>query len=111
MSGGGGKPPAYQPIAQDAVQVEPVPETQLRTSGYGGMGYTPTPQTYTPWAAPQWMQGQTIGLRDQGFQGLPDVQRYSPGGKAVPNWYQTPQWGADARTGEALTQSKLNPWG
>ena len=46
--GGGGGSPAYQPVQQQDVQIEPVPQTQLQTEGYGGMGYTQVPQTFTP---------------------------------------------------------------
>jgi hypothetical protein len=55
------------------------------------------------------MQGGTMDLAGQGFQGMPGMDQYGMGGKASPNWYQMPQWGKDAVTGEALTQEQLQP--
>ena len=107
--GGGGGSPAYQPVQQQDVQIEPVPQTQLQTEGYGGMGYTQVPQTFTPEAAPSWMQGGTMDLAGQGYQGMPSMEQYGMNGKASPNWYQMPSWGKDAVTGEALTQEQLQP--
>jgi hypothetical protein len=52
MSGGGGKSkPASQAVAA------PVPQTNLKTTGYGGMGYTDVPQTFTAQGKPAWMRG------------------------------------------------------
>lgn len=71
MSGGGS--------GGSAPELKPVPQTQLQTTGYGGMGYTPTPQTYTPEAKPGWMTGA----------------------------WDMPTWGMDAVTGQPLTQQQL----
>ena len=109
MSGGGPKSPPYVPVQQQDVQIQPVPQTQLQTEGYGGMGYTQVPQTFTPEAAPSWMKGGTMDLAAQGYQGMPSMEQYGMGGKASPNWYQMPSWGKDAVTGEALTQEQLQP--
>ena len=109
MSGGGSKSPPYVPVQQQDVQIQPVPQTQLQTEGYGGMGYTQVPQTFTPEAAPSWMKGGTLDLAAQGYQGMPSMEQYGLGGKASPNWYQMPSWGKDAVTGEPLTQEQLQP--
>ena len=110
MSGGGGsKTPAYQPVQQEQVQIQPVPQTQLQTEGYGGMGYTQVPQTYTPESAPSWMQGGTMDLGGQGYQGMGGTSGKAPGQASMPNWYQMPSWGTDAATGQALTQEQLQP--
>ena len=107
--GGGGGSPAYQPVQQQDVKIEPVPQTHLQTEGYGGMGYTQVPQTFTPEAAPSWMQGGTMDLAGQGYQGMPSMEQYGAGGKASPNWYQMPSWGTGAATGEPMTQEQLQP--
>lgn len=66
---------AQQPIT-------PVPTTQLQTTGYGGMGNTPVPQTYTAEAKPAWMQGA----------------------------WDMPAWGQSAANPQqALTQEMLQP--
>jgi len=108
MSGGGSKPPPYQPVQQQDVKIEPVPQTQLQTDGYGGMGYTQVPQTYTPESAPSWMKGGTMDLGGQGYQGMGGLSGKAPG-QSMPNWYQMPSWGTDAVTGQALTQEQLQP--
>jgi len=110
MSGGGGsKTPAYQPVQQEQVQIQPVPQTQLQTQGYGGMGYTQVPQTYTQESAPSWMKGGTMDLGGQGYQGMGGTSGKAPGQASTPNWYQMPSWGTDAVTGQALTQEQLQP--
>ena len=103
------KNPIYQPVQQDDVQIQPVPQTQLQTEGYGGMGYTQVPQTYTPESAPSWMKGGTMDLGGQGFQGMGGMSGKAPGQASMPNWYQMPSWGTDAVTGQALTQEQLQP--
>ena len=55
------------------------------------------------------MQGGTMDLAGQGYQGMPSMEQYGLGGKAVPNWYQMPSWGTNAVTGEPMTQEQLNP--
>jgi hypothetical protein len=73
----------------------------IPTTGYGGMGFPVVPQTYTPEAAPGWMQGGQMDLGGQGYQGMEGL------GKGMPNWFQMPQWGMDAVTGQPLTQAAL----
>lgn len=63
-------------------QFVPVKPSELQTEGWQGMGYTAIPQTYVPEAKPPWMQG----------------------------WFDMP-WGQDIVTGQALTQSGLQPQG
>lgn len=77
MSGGKSQKKQYQPQPQ----MQPVPQTQLQTSGYGGMGYTQVPQTFTGASKPGWMTG----------------------------YFDAPWWGKDAVTGEDLTQADLQP--
>ena len=79
------------------------PDLNIPTTGYGGMGYTPVPQTYVPEAMPAWMQGGQMDLGGQGFQGMGGL------GKGAPNWFQMPQWGTDAVTGQPLTQEAMQP--
>jgi hypothetical protein len=62
--------------------ITPVPQTNLQTTGWGGMGYTATPQTYTQEAKPSWMQGA----------------------------WDMPTWGYSASDpGHQLTQAELQP--
>ncbi len=46
-----------QPKSGPVPTMQPVPQVDLQTSGYGGMGYTPVLQTFTPAGRPSWMQG------------------------------------------------------
>lgn len=77
MSGGGGSKYKAPPPAQ----MKPVPQADLQTTGWGGMGYQQVPQTYTAQGKPSWMQGV----------------------------WDMPSWGTDAATGQALTQQMLQP--
>jgi len=99
--GGGGGQPTYTPAPRQ--EIEPVPQAEFPTSGYGGVGYTAVPQTYTREGMPSWMQGQQMSLGAQGYGGM------SGASKGAPNWFQMPQWGTDAATGQALTQEQLQP--
>jgi len=67
-------------------------------------GFTNVPQTYTPEATPAWMQGGQMNFGAQGYQGVPGMP-----GKAIPNYFQMPQWGRDAVTGEPLTPEQVQP--
>jgi hypothetical protein len=66
---------------------------QLQTTGWGGMGPTPTPQTFTQEGMPSWMQagpGMTYGQQ------------------GPTNWFAAPWWGMSAANPEqALTQEDL----
>lgn len=103
MAGGGGKqkPQPYTPAPRQ--EIEPVQQAQFPTSGFQGIGYTQVPQTYTQEAMPSWMQGGQMDLGAQGFQGMPGAS------KGMPNYFQMPQWGTDAATGEPLTQEGMQP--
>ena len=59
----------------------PPPPINLQTTGYGGMGLNPQPQTFTPQAQPPWMTGA----------------------------FAAPWWGTSAATGQPLTQAMLQP--
>ena len=108
------------------------PGLVLDTTSWGGMGYTPVPQTYTQEAMPSWMQGGTLDLAGQGYQGMGGISGGGKGmqggpqgmqggpqgggglsgagkGMANTNWYQMPQWGLSAATGQPLTQEDLQP--
>jgi len=71
MSSGGGS-------SGGSSKIKPVPQANLQTSGWGGMGYGPSaqPQTFTPEAKPAWMQGV----------------------------WDMPTWGYSPATGQAFTQ-------
>ncbi len=73
--GGGGQMPAPAPAAP------PPPPVELQTTGYGGMGHTQIPQTFTAQGKPEWMTGH----------------------------FAAPWWGKDAATGAALNQAALQP--
>ena len=92
MSGGSSSGGMQQQLP---AQMQPVPQAELRTSGYGNMGYQQVPQTFTPQGMPDWMQAGNMGVG------------------AVPgqtqNWMAAPWWGTNAATGEALTQADLQP--
>lgn len=80
MSGGGSSKNKTAKVAKTAI--EPVPQAQLQTTGFGGMGFTPTPQSYTAESKPAWMQGA----------------------------WNMPQWGMSAANPQqALTQEMLQP--
>jgi hypothetical protein len=106
------------------------PGLSLDTTSWGGMGYAPSPQTYTQEAMPSWMRGGTLDLAGQGYQGMGGISGGGKGmggspqgmqgapqgglsgagkGMANTNWYQMPQWGTSAATGQPLTQEDLQP--
>ena len=60
---------------------KPTQETPLVTTGYQGMGYTPTPQTWNQESKPAWMQGA----------------------------WDMPNWGQAASQTGAPPQAELNP--
>jgi len=97
--GGGPQPMPYTPAPRQELQ--PVPQAQFPTSGFGGVGFTQVPNTFTPGSAPPWMQGGQMDLGAQGYQGMPGL------GKAMPNWFQMPSWGMNAVTGQPLTQEEV----
>ena len=109
MSGGGGGGGSSYPVQAVAPNVNPVPTANLTAAQGPAFGPTDTPQTWTPEAAPSWMKGGAMDLVAQGYQGMPSLEQYGLGGKAVPNWYQMPSWGTNAVTGEPMTQEQLNP--
>lgn len=74
--GGGGGTQVVQPEP-----FRPVTPAQLETTGYGGMGYYPTPNPFTQQSTPAWANG----------------------------WFSMPWWGTDAVTGQPLTQEQLQP--
>ena len=76
-------------------RMQPVPQAELRTSGFGNMGYQQVPQTFTPQGMPGWMQAGNMGVG-----AVPGQQQ---------NWMAAPWWGTNAATGEALTQAGLQP--
>lgn len=91
---GGGKKqqqPVYQPV--EPPKIEPVPTAQIRDYGWDGIGWTPVATPHTPYGMPDWMRGATMDLGGQGYQGMPGMS------KAIPNWYQMPQWGQNIPTG------------
>jgi hypothetical protein len=103
MGGGGGKQPrqpVYRPVEQP--EIKPVPQAQIQDYGWGGIGWTPVQNPYTQQGMPDWMRGETMNLFGQGYQGMPGMS------KAIPNWYQMPQWGTNATTGAPLQQRDLN---
>ncbi len=78
-----------------APQMENVPQAELQTEGWGGMGHAPIPQTFTPDAfSAQWM--------NPGFSSYGQQQ-------GQPNWFAMPGWGRNAVTGGALTQQMMQP--
>lgn len=85
--GGGSSKSNYTP---------PPEQVQLQTTGWGGMGPTQVPQTFTQQGMPQWMR--------------PGNQAQQPG--TVPgqqtNWFGVPWWGMSAANpGQALSQQDL----
>jgi hypothetical protein len=118
MSSGKPKQPQYQPVAP--AELQPVPTTGALPNTFNPAAQMQqTPQTFVPEAAPAWMQGGTMDLGGQGFQGMEGMQQYAnmipnkakdaSGNTVMPNWYQMPSWGKDAVTGQALTQAQLQP--
>lgn len=91
MKGGGGGGGDDQP---QEMYIPPPAPVELPTTGWGGMGPTPTPQTFTQQATPSWM-----GPSPQGQPGMVPGQQQ--------NWFAAPWWGTNAVTGEALGQDYL----
>ena len=100
--GGGSAPPAV---------MKPVPQTELPTGPFGGMGYTPVPQTFTAEGMPAWMGQSPQGQPGApGGCGPPGGFAQPPGGQAwgqQPNWFAMDSWGKNAATGAPLTQEDL----
>ena len=100
--GGGSAPPAV---------MKPVPQTELPTGPFGGMGYTPVPQTFTAEGMPAWMGQSPQGQPGApGGYGPPGGFAQPPGGQAwgqQPNWFAMDSWGKNAATGAPLTQEDL----
>lgn len=87
--GGGGSKQAPAPAPPKAEHQD------IRTTGWGGMGPTATPQTFTQQGMPTWMQ-QGNQMQQPGYQ------------QGQPNWFAAPWWGMSAANpGQALTQQDL----
>jgi hypothetical protein len=85
MAGGGGGGGGSGGGSVSTYSPPPAP-FDLQTTGWGGMGPTATPQTFTQASMPYWMQP-------------------AQGGQT--NWFAAPWWGMNAVTGQPLQQQDL----
>ena len=60
------------------------------------------PTNFYAGGEPSWMRGGQMDLGAQGYAGMP-----GGAGKALPNWFQMPQWGHDVQ-GNPISQAQAN---
>ena len=115
MAGGGGKQGGSDRATVTMPYHAPPPQAQIPYETGAHTGPTMVPQTYTPEAAPAWMQGGAMDLGGQGYMGMDNFADYVgmiPGkapGYQPANYYQMPQWGMDAVTGQPVPQAPAAP--